>query len=413
MRITDIESFTVAVPFYAPLISAFGISYPARVRTLVRLHTDVGITGLGETGPSPLVYFNRDSLLEQFQGAVKSAVIGESPYDINRIRRKLFHSPAAVAIEIACWDIMAKAAALPLYRFIGGNGFCEQVPVAGYCFFRAPGPDGQGEVTLENFVEHCLALKERGGFKVLKAKLGAHQPEEEIPLIERLHEAVGDSTALRVDPNGSWSLATALRMIKRLEPLNLQYVEEPIRSSGPADGSTSITGLQRLRAVSFTPIAADHCYRLDLLADILWNDAADLVLADVFGSGGIAETVQFCQLASAFGVGVALHSGAELCIGQVAKLHIQAAFPDKIAYAGDAIYPEYVGGVLEGDILRITDGMMQVPQGPGLGVELDEQKLLKWELTDERHREFDSFWEQTKASIGVDYPGADFLMRHY
>jgi glucarate dehydratase len=165
--------------------------------------------------------------------------------------------------------------------------------------------------------------------------------------------------------------------------------------------------------VSQTPIAADHCYRLDLLTQIVRDDAADVVLADVFGCGGIASTVDYVRIASAFDLGVALHSGTELCVGQAAKLHIHAALRQHIAYDGDAIYPEYVDGVLVGGKLKIAQGMMQVPQGPGLGVELDEAKLAQWELTAERHQALDAFWDETKAAVGVGISSANALVRQY
>ncbi|MCC7449661.1 MAG: mandelate racemase/muconate lactonizing enzyme family protein [Anaerolineae bacterium] len=413
MRITDLEAFLVAVPFRAPLNSAFGISYPARVRVIIRLHTDTGLIGIGETGPSPLHPFSRDALLNRFTRTVKAAVVGESPFDIEWLRRKLMHAPDAVAVELACWDIMAQAAGVPLYRLLGGAGHCERVPVAAYCFFRMPGPDGSGAVSLDNFVDHCLQVQAAGGFSVLKLKLGANHPMHEIPLIKQLRDIVGRDIELRIDPNGSWSLATALRVVKQLEDVDLQYVEEPIRAAGPGDSTTATSVLRRLRASTSTPIAADHCYRIDLLAQLIRDDAADVVLADVFGSGGIAPTMHFCRTASSFGLGVALHSGAELCIGQIAKVHIHAALPEAITYAQDAIYPEYVDGILEGGKLPIQDGHMAVPQSPGFGVTLDESRLAKWELTEARHRELDEFWAATKAAIGVTYPSSDLLMRHY
>lgn len=413
MRITKLESYTVAIPFRAPILSAFGVSYPARIRTFIRLHTDEGLVGLGETGSSALHYVNRDSLLNRFEKGVAPTVIGENPVEFNWIRQKLFHAADATAIEIACWDIIAQKCGVPLYRLLGGNAPQAQVPVAGFCFFRAPSRDGTGEVTLANFVQHCLQIKAEGGFSVLKLKLGFNRPEQEIARATELRAALGEETGLRIDPNGSWSLTTALQMLKRVEPLNLEYIEEPIRVQGPADATTATALLRRIRSISSTPIAADHCYRIDQLTQILRDDAADVVLADLFGSGGIQSTMDYCRLASSFGLGVALHSGTELCVGQAAKLHIQAALPGIITHAGDAIYPEYVDGVLLGGKLAIRDGMMDVPQEPGLGVQLDDAKLAQWELTAEWHRELDAFWDETRARLGVQLPTPDMLVKHH
>ncbi|MBK9123609.1 MAG: mandelate racemase/muconate lactonizing enzyme family protein [Chloroflexi bacterium] len=413
MKITRLESFTVAVPFKAPILSAFGVSYPARIRTFIRLHTDEGLTGIGETGPSALHYVNRESLITRFDKSVAPAVVGEDPFDFNWIRRKLYNSGDAVAVEIACWDLIAKKAGVPLYRLLGGHGEKVGVPVAGYCFFRAPARDGTGGVTPDTFVDHCLSVKAEGGYSVLKLKFGSNRPETEVALAAKLRASAGPELGMRVDPNGSWSLTTALQMLKRLEPIDLEYIEEPIRVQGPADATTATALLKRLRSISATPIAADHCYRTDLLAQIIREDAADVVLADVFGAGGIEPAINFCRLAGAFGLGVAMHSGAELCVGQVVKLHVHAAMPDVVTHAGDSIYPEYADGVLQGGKLQIRDGSMAVPQTPGLGVDLDPVRLARWELTADWHRELDAFWDHTKAMIGVTYPTSDMLMRHY
>lgn len=413
MKITKLEAYTVALPFRAPLISAFGISYPARIRTFIRLHTDVGLVGLGETGSSALHRVERTHMLTYFEKVATPAVVGASPYDHQMLLRKLGWHPYSLAIELACWDLMARAADVPLYRFLGADAACERVPLAGYCFFRAPDADGQHAVTLDSFVAHCVALRERYGFDVLKLKLGGHHPYDEVPLVQQLRATVGPKVGLRIDPNGSWSLPTALRVLKRLEPTDLEYIEEPVRLLGPADGTTPTNALRRLRNISQTPIAADHAYRADLLAQIIREDAADVVLADLYGSGGIARTLAFARTATMFGLGVALHSGTETDIGQVAKLHIQAALGASMRYASDAIYPEYTASVLSGGPLKIADGHMAVPPGVGFGVTLDDDALARYELTAERHQGFDAFWQHTQAQQGIGAPSEDMLTRHY
>jgi len=413
MRIVDVEAYEVAIPFRAPILSSFGVSYPARVRTFVRVHTDVGLVGHGEAGPSATHPFALGAMPKRFETTVKAAVVGESPADHRWLARKLFHAPEATAIEIACWDLVAQAAGVPLHRLLGGHGARASVPVAGYAFFRLANRDGDGAVDLEGMVEHCRQLHEERGFGVVKIKLGVHPPEEELEVVERVRAALGPRVGLRVDPNGSWSLPTALRALRRLEPLDLEYVEEPIRALGTGDATVSTDGLRRLRAATTTPIAADHCYRPDLLALVIRAEAADLALADLFGAGGIAEARHFARMAASFGLGVALHSGTELGVGQMAKAHLQASLPDEVRFAGDAIYPEYVDDVLTGGPLRIERGALALPTAPGLGLTLDEERLARWALTAERKADLDAYWAELKASIGVGYPSADLLVRHF
>ena len=130
MKIVDIETYEVAIPFKAPILSSFGVSYPARIRTFVRLHTDDGLVGIGETGPSPLHPYTPGTMPRAFQTSIKAAIVGEHPADHAWIARKLYHRPEAIAIEIACFDLLAKAAGLPLYRLLGGQGHRASVPLA-------------------------------------------------------------------------------------------------------------------------------------------------------------------------------------------------------------------------------------------------------------------------------------------
>jgi len=413
MKITRVESFTVAIPFEAPILSAFGVSYPARIRTMIRVHTDTGLVGLGETGPSAVHTVNRDALVGRFERMIEPLIIGESPVDRGWLQRKLYQYPVeAIAVEIACWDIVAQQVGVPLYRLIGGLGMQTEVSVAAYVFFRLPSADGSGAVNASNYLEHCRSLQAAYGFNTLKMKLGANHPFDDLSLLKSIRAAFGPGVELRIDPNGSWSLPTALRMVKALADIDLQYIEEPVRVPGPADSTAPTAALTRLRAISNTPIAADHVYRMDLLTHVIRAEAADLVLADVFGCGGINATRNYITTATAFGLGIAMHSGAELCVGQLAKVHLQAAFADKMNLAGDAIYPEYVDGVLQGGKLKIQNGCMPVPQTPGLGALLDEDKLAQWELTASRHQELDQFWDHCKHEIGMTYPQVDLLVRH-
>ena len=413
MRITDLEAFEVAIPFRAPILSAFGVSYPARIRTFIRVHTDAGFVGLGEAGPSATHPYTQGTFPKRFEQIVKPAVMGENPADWQWLRRKLYHTPESTAVEIACWDLVAQAADVQLYRLLGGHGAQGEVPIAGYCFFRLPNMDGEGGIDLASMPGHCRAMQKQYGFRTLKVKLGTHEPALEAEVMERVREQVGYEVKLRIDPNGSWSLPTALRMIKRLDGIDLEYVEEPTRVLGKGDHTVDTAALGRLRAASATPVAADHCYRADLLAQIVRDNAADIVLADLFGCGGIADTLHYSRTAATFGLGVALHSGTELGVGQMAKLHVQAACPDEIRFAGDAIFPEYAGDVLVGSPLEIIDGAMRLPKGTGLGIELDDAKLGQWELTQQRKRELDAYWDELKGQLGISYPSADLLVRHF
>ena len=395
MRITRLESFDVGIPFEAPILHAMGVSFPLRVRTVVRLHTDEGLVGLGECGPSPLSRFTGRGVMQE---QVAPRVIGGNPFDLGAVLAQVGSRPEAAAVEIACWDLMGKAAGLPVYRLLGAQRPLAAVPHSCYVFFRAPGRDGSGAVTPENYVEFWVGVMREHGFQTLKCKLGGFPPMEECESVEALRRAVGPHVKIRIDPNGAWSLGTALRVLRRLDHIDLEYVEEPVRYSH--QGGTDTAALRRLRDAGHTPICADGVSEPMRLRQVVLDQAADVAMCDLFGCGGIQGARDWFQTAHAMRIASTLHSGPELGVGQAARLHVAAAHPD-LRHAIDGHYHHYVDDVLVGGKLRYVDGAMPVPQTPGLGVELDNERLDRWAYTPERQREWEAFWDETKQAMGI------------
>jgi glucarate dehydratase len=420
MRITNLEAYSVALPFIAPIFSAFGVSYPARLRTFVRLHTDEGLVGIGETGVSAVHIARRGQQLETFEKVVKPQVSGENPFDYLQLMKKLRYMPESIAVEIACWDLMGKAAGVPVYRLLGGFGYRDRVPLAAYFFFRGADRAGQHEVTLDNCVEHARWLVDTYGFGTVKMKLGVHEPGLEVEAVRRVRDALGPGIGLRVDPNGCWSLPTAKRILKQLEACDLEYVEEPTkyvparRANSTQDGMPSLDtlGLAALRRTTSTPLAVDGAYRIDLVWQVARDQAADVILGDIQGCYGIRGLYDFYTVAQVLNLAGGMHSGTETGVMQVAKLHVAAARPE-LVYAGDGIYHEYVDDVLVGGKLPYQAGHMLVPQEPGLGVELDDARLARYELTETKHREYDEFWAELKHQYNIAPAGHDLLVRHF
>lgn len=419
MRIVKCEAWSVAVPFKNAIESAYGVSYPARVRTIIRLTTDTGLTGIGETGPSAVHRFRLDDLAPRFMREVAPRVIGADPRHSDHLLAALGWTGDAVAVEMACWDIVAKSVGLPVGELLGGRPMPDSLPIAAYAFFRAADASGNGAVTPDNLADVTRDLVAEYGFKTIKIKTGVYDPATEFEVTRQVREAF-PGVPLRIDPNGAWSVATALRAMRALEELDLEFIEDPIKDSPLGTPQEILTGrtvdlegFRRLRAASRTPLCADNCYRLDLLRQIIRHDAADVVLADVFGCGGMRATHRWLQTADLFHLGLGMHSGTELGIGQLAKLHAIGAVGGRVQHASDAIYPEYVDDILDGGKLRIEDGRMQIPSEPGFGRGLDEERLARWELTEQRHLDLDEFWHQMQAERGIDNREASMLVRGY
>ena len=136
MKITGLEHFHGRDSFIAPIFSAYGMSYPARIRTFIRVNTDEGLVGIGEAGVSASHLIRHGEQARIFEEIVKPQIVGENPFDYLAIMKKLRYIPESLAIEVACWDLMGKAVGLPVYRLLGGSGYRESVPMAAYFFFR-------------------------------------------------------------------------------------------------------------------------------------------------------------------------------------------------------------------------------------------------------------------------------------
>lgn len=417
MKIVRVEAWSVAIPFRNPIESAYGISFPARVRTIIRLTTDEGVTGIGETGPSPLAPVAVDGLAPRFEREVAPQILGADPAHTETLRARLGWGGDATAVELACHDILGKATSRPVFQLLGGQERAAPVPVSGYVFFMRPDRDGHGGVTPENVTDAVRALVSDHGFTCLKLKLGVYPPAVEVQVVNEVREAFPDAQ-IRVDPNGAWSLPTALRVMRQLDAADLEYVEDPTKDSPlglapQVGGSVDLQGYRRLREASSTPLCCDSSYRLDQLRAVIREQAADVVLADVIHCGGLRATMRWYQTADLFHLGLGMHSGTELGIGQLAKLHAIAAMGGRVQHASDAIYPHYVDDVLTGGKLPIRDGVMEVPSAPGLGGTLDESRLATWELNTERMHELNDYWQELQRAKGIGERSANMLVRGY
>ena len=289
---------------------------------MIRLHTDEGLVGLGECGPHPLLRFTGRGAMQE---EIAPLVVGADPHDHARLTARIGRRTEAAAVEIACWDLLGKQAGLPVSRLLGAPRLLSAIPHSAYVFFRAPNREGQGAVTAENYVPFWTEVMRRHGFRTLKCKLGGFAPELEMECVERLRAAVGPEVKIRIDPNGAWSLPTALRVLGRLAPLNLEYVEEPVRYNASAGIDTA--ALRRLRGSGTTPICADGCSDPMRLRQVVLDQAADVAMADLFGCGGIRGTRDWFMAADLFRIATTLHSRPEIGVGQAARLHVAAGPP--------------------------------------------------------------------------------------
>ncbi len=385
MKITDIRVRTVLVPLEAPLRHSTGV-HPGRfIRTILEIFTDEGIVGLGEVGGGD----QRGALLK-----LKSRIVGEDPFNLERIKQKtlrqiyyLSNSRLYAAIENACLDIQGKAANRPVCDLLGGK-LRDKVPFSAYLFFRYAQGDVGGETTPDEMVAHTKQLVAQYGFRSLKLKGGVLPPRDEIAVMYALRDALGPDFGLRIDPNGIWSRGIAIQAAKDLEPLKLEYLEDP---------TWGLEGMARVKERTSIPLATNMCVvNFEHIAAAAAMNSVDVILSDIHYWEGCRGVKALSVLCECFRWGLSMHSGSELGITLAAMIHTAATMPN-LTYDGDAHYHHLLDDVIVGGKLKYENGCIAVPSGPGLGVELDEDKMAKYvELFEKEGDYYARFHEDTR-----------------
>jgi glucarate dehydratase len=203
------------------------------------------------------------------------------------------------------------------------------------------------------------------GFTSIKLKAGTLPPEVEVETIFALRQAFGPDTPLRIDPNGVWSVPTAVAWGRRLEGV-LEYYEDPVR------------GQEQMAAVAKAiniPLATNMCTTaFEHLPSSIQLGSEQIILMDHHIWGGLRASMELARICRTFGRGLSMHSNSHLGISLAAMTHLAAAVPD-LTYACDTHYPWQSDEVLVGGAIQIEDGAVEVPSEPGLGIELDRSAL--------------------------------------
>jgi glucarate dehydratase len=371
VRITDLRATTVTMPLEAPLRHSNGAHWGRFVRTIVEVETDEGIIGLGEMGGGG------ESAEPAFAG-LKQYLIGHDPFQLEALRFKIANPTASLynvrtqllaAVEFACLDAIGQKLGVPVHDLLGGR-LRDEVPFAAYLFFRYPNAEtGEGEVrTVEQLVEHARALKERCGFDVHKLKGGVFPPDYELECYRALAAAFAEDN-LRYDPNAALSVEDSIGFGRAIEDLRNDYLEDPC---------FGLNGLRRVREKLSIPIATNTVVvNFEQLASNVLHPAVDVILLDTTFWGGIRPCIKAAGVCETFQLGVAVHSSGELGIQLATMLHLGAVLPN-LTFAADAHYHHLLDDVIEGGLLPYREGRIRVPDGPGLGVRLDRERLERY-----------------------------------
>ncbi len=379
VRITAVEVLTVCVPLMGRIRHSDGTDLPHQTKHLIKVHTDVGVVGLGEVGPRVGA--------EALKVAGKQ-IVGESAFNLERLRvvlqsEKFYRMESAMvraAFQMAVLDIQGKVLGLAVSQLLGGT-LRDTVDLICDLYRIAPSKGQRSVETTDEIVEHARELVDHYGFRTIKFKAGVVSPKEDIEVMNALR-AEFPTSSLRIDPNGSWSVETAINVGRQLQCVNLEWIEDP---------TLGIPGMAEFNRRVAIPTATNmFCIQPREVPLAVSAHAVNIILLDLWYLGGPWSAKQMAAMCVPFGLGVGVHSGGgscELGVGLSAQLHLAASLPG-LVHAVDGQYHHLLDDVIVGGPLRYVNGAIEVPKGPGLGVELDEAKCEQYQnLYAEIHEE--------------------------
>ncbi|MGY6249824.1 mandelate racemase/muconate lactonizing enzyme family protein [Bosea thiooxidans] len=367
MKITDITTDLVSVPLVkeAGAEASFGIKR-GTTRLIIQVHTDEGHVGLGEAWP----YTRQDHLV--IMERYRERLIGRSPFDHEWIWKLMdkprgwMWNPGFLAlmsgIEIALWDLMGKAVGKPVYELLGGK-FRSKHPVTGTLYFL------EKTSTVEDVVAQAKEQIAAHGYTTFKLKGGVRPFQEEARCLRRLREELGPYVNLRTDPNGVWSVEETIRFCAMVEDLDLEWLEDPC---------AGLDAFARVREKTKVLLCTNQYVMNEReFAAALPLRAVDVIRGDFGWWGGLWRTKKLAAACEYTGLGFAMHPPWDLGIYTAALLHLAASTPN-LTYATDYFGTWISGDVIKGGYIPVKDGFCHVPDGPGLGVELDPDAMAEY-----------------------------------
>ncbi|SAK59253.1 mandelate racemase/muconate lactonizing protein [Caballeronia glebae] len=371
-----------------PLLNAAGIHEPWALRAIVELETSDGRVGISETyGDEPML-----RVLDQS----KDLVIGLSPFDLNqmeeRVRATIKATPGAVefelapgshaaknapkvisTLEVAMLDLQGQIVGAPVVDLLGGK-VRDAVPYSAYLFFKYAehidkpyAPDAWGEgISPEQMVAQARRMIGMYGFQSIKLKGGVFEPAHEIACMQALAKAF-PGMPLRLDPNANWTLETSIAAAPQLDEI-LEYYEDPC---------PGLEGMAELQKHTKLPLATNMVITtMDDFRRGCNMGSIKVLLSDHHYWGGLRATQTLARMAKLWGFGMSMHSNSHLGISLMAMTHVAASVPN-LTYACDTHYPWQEEEVIKGGRVSFDNGSVRVPTTPGLGVELDREKLAE------------------------------------
>lgn len=369
MKIVDVKATPVAVPLKQSEVE-LGAS-PSRslfTSVIVELATDEGLVGIGESH-API----SAEVTKLIVNSLKPILLGEETPNVEPLRRKLYaacnlthlHVHAAnwaiSGIDMALWDLVGKSAGQPLHRLWGG-AFRRRIPFYGSI----------ARTRTEGVAAQAARLVAEG-FRTLYLKVG-FDPEEDLECVRLMREAADSGTGrveIRVDANQAWSPGEAVRIINRMARHDPEFVDQPVLMY-------NLDGMRRVRKAVGVPIAShESSWTFYDALNVIKHEAADVIHIDPRFDAGFMGAKIAAGIAEAAGMPVVSHHWAMLGVSTAAYMQLIASAPN-FTLANQTGYNYLEDDVIEGGPWEMRDGCLKLPEGPGIGVELDPAKLARY-----------------------------------
>jgi len=368
LRITGVEVIPVNIPSRKVLtLSRYGRLGEGRPFefVLTRIHTDQRITGVGECPPlPPLSPESQPVIVDMLRRWIVPEILGKDPFDLELIWERMdYVAPtypmSKATVDIALWDIIGKSLGIPLYRLLGGS-VAKRFPIVALIGIGTP---------QEVATEAVRLVTE--GFKGIRLKIG---PLRDVECVKAIHEAVGSDVTLRVDCNQGYSTHRAIRVIRALERFDVELVEQPtIWWDFKALAEVA-------KSVDIPIMPHESLYQMSDVKTLIDMGAVGVLgLKTYRPGGGITNAKRLLDTARVMNIPCLLHDDVELGVSLAAAAHIITAYQRVISHKCELSgFPEWMSDDVVTTPMKINSGFAEAPEGPGLGVELDNSKIERY-----------------------------------
>lgn len=363
MKIAAIEAIPYSIPYRHPLHFASGSVHEAD-HVLVRVHTDDGVVGTADTPPRPYTYGEtQKSIVAVVQDVFAPQLVGIDVFDREKIQavmaRTIHNQTAKGAVDIAVWDVIGKTLGQPVTKLLGG--YTDSLRVSHMLGFKPA----------KELLALALEFRETYGINTFKLKTGRRPLNLDIEAARVLREGLGEDAELYMDANRGWTANEAAEVLRRTADLGLQFLEEP-------DDAREVLGRRRLVTNSPIPIAADEsAANLGEAAREILTGGANL-LAVKTARSGFTEGAKIVGMAEGMGIDVYIGNQIDTQVGTVASVVFGAAFAHTAKRAAELSNFLDMSDDLLAQPLAITGGRIHVPEGPGVGTDVDDDKLARY-----------------------------------